>query len=209
MSVRVALSQRMAEGGEHSELRDCLAQDWALRLSDWGMVPIPIPNRLSDFASHFDAVRPHLLVLTGGDDLGATPERDRSERAMLAHALATDLPVLGVCRGYQLLNDYFGGRLERVQNHVASRHPVDFATGWDALYGASAEVNSFHAWAVPANGLGRELAAAAFDREGHIEACHLPGHPVAAVMWHPERPDPIAGDRTLVHTLAQGNAPWL
>lgn len=206
--LKIALTQRVVEAQGYAERRDCLAQDWAVRLDSWGMLPLPLPNRIADAGALLSALTPDLVILTGGDDFGATPDRDVFELALIDAALATGLPVLGVCRGMQILNHRAGGRLARVEGHAGTGHPVAFIPSWQHLYGRDVEVNSFHGWGVPAAGLGAGLIPAALDGAGNIEAFHLDGRLAAGIMWHPERRAELAGDRLLIETLARREIPW-
>jgi putative glutamine amidotransferase len=157
------------------------------------------------------------LLIIGGEDLaaevsGASPEhigegasgdRDRWEIALLRAALAGDLPVLGICRGMQLLNVAFGGTLHGdiaglspQHPHVpadrdaalAFRHRVTFEPGSLAsrAYGTGAkDVNSLHHQAVNRVGAGLKVTGRAAD--GGVEAMELPGAPwCLGVQWHPE-----------------------
>ncbi len=207
-TIRVALSMRVTEALDYDEPRDALSQDWALLLDRWGMAPLPVPNVLGDPAGHLEIIAPDLLILTGGDDSGRTPGRDRAERKMLAHALAKGLPVLGVCRGMHLINDHFGGTTTPVEGHVGVSHRVSVEAAWRPLYGADARTNSFHSLAMDRDGLGRGLAPAAADCQGRIEAFFHVRHPLAAVMWHPERRGAPQGDRELISRLAGEGAFW-
>jgi len=206
--TRVALSMRMTEATGYKETRDSISHDWLARLAAWGMTPLLVPNLGQRVTALLVDLRPDVLVLTGGDDLGATSKRDATESALLAHALAAGLPVLGVCRGLQLINVHVGGRLVAVDGHAGKPHAVTIAPPWRGLYGASATVNSYHGQGVPKDGVGDGLVVAAADGNGRVEGLCHGEKPLAAVMWHPERQGGLAGDRQLLAGLAAGRMPW-
>lgn len=206
--MRVALTLRVTNAAGYHEPRDSISHDWLARLAEWAMTPLLIPNRLAEPAAYLDGMEPDLLVLTGGDDVGATPERDATEAALLDHALARGLAILGVCRGMQLVNLRLGGTLGPVAGHVAQPHPVAIEPAWHGIYGAETTVNSFHAHGIPAAALAPGLVAAARDGDGNVEAFHGGARPMAAVMWHPERPAAPAADRRLLERLAGEGAFW-
>jgi putative glutamine amidotransferase len=153
------------------------------------------------------------LVITGGKDLDpdaygqerhpATDEpgrdRDAWEFALLSEALRRGLPVLGICRGAQVLNVALGGTLHqhlpeiighgghRAGNAVFTTMPVRTvaATRLAELIGESADVPCYHHQAIAE--LGDGLAVSGSDADGVIEAIELPGDNfVLAVQWHPE-----------------------
>ncbi|CDL00643.1 putative glutamine amidotransferase [Magnetospirillum gryphiswaldense MSR-1 v2] len=205
--LRIALTTRVTHPQGYAEPRDSLAQDWTSLLDGWGMLPLLVPNTLANPAGWVTALVADLLILTGGEDLGSDESRDRTEQALLEHALSTGLSVLAVCRGLQLVNRHFGGTLERVKGHVASRHSVRVVPEWQDLLGAEPQVNSYHNWAIPPHGLGRGLRSVACDPEGHVEAFTFPGIALLAVMWHPERPIIRLQDRELLQRLAAKDLP--
>lgn len=193
---------RVTQAADYDEPRDSLSRDWIERLREWGMIPLLIPNGLDDPAAYCASFGPHILVLTGGGDPGGPPERDATERHLLDGAARSKLPVLGVCRGMQVINLYFGGTLETVEGHVACQHPVSICGGWQDYFSPTADVNSFHNLAITKGGLGRELQATAFDPDGRIEGFRHQTLPLAGVMWHPERGAPEDGNRRLMDALA-------
>jgi anthranilate synthase component 2/putative glutamine amidotransferase len=158
------------------------------------------------------------LVLTGGGDVdpeaygeqpdpevgGVDPVRDASERALLAAALAADLPVLAICRGCQVLNVELGGSLHQhlpdVIGHAAHRSaPFEFGdVGVEtvpgslaaAVFGAKPVVRCSHHQSIAE--LGRGLVPTAATDDGVTEAVELQGARfVLGVQWHPEE----QGDR--------------
>lgn len=152
------------------------------------------------------------LVIAGGADLdpasyGADPapettgfnaERDRFELALTAAALERDLPVLGICRGMQILNVARGGTLEQHLDAVAihvhtpgtfSDHAVRLEPGSLAARAVAREhlsVRSHHHQGIAELGDGI-VASGWSEPDGLIEAIELPGHPFAmGVLWHAE-----------------------
>jgi putative glutamine amidotransferase len=154
------------------------------------------------------------LVITGGYDLdpatyGQQPhpttdeprtDRDAWEFALLRGALDRGLPVLGICRGAQVLNVAFGGTLHqhlpdvlghnghRAGNAVFTSLPVRTVPGTRlaALVGESTCASCYHHQAIDKVGDG--LVVSAWDADGVVEALELPEDRfVLAVQWHPEQ----------------------
>jgi putative glutamine amidotransferase len=155
------------------------------------------------------------LVLAGGSDIdpgsygaaphpetrGTRPERDRFELALAHAALERDMPVLGICRGMQLLNVACGGTLVQhlpdLLGHDDHRHtPGAFGDhevrlqegtlAARAVGGERSAVKSHHHQGV--DELGEGLVAVGWsDADDTIEAVELPGKAYAlGVLWHPE-----------------------
>jgi putative glutamine amidotransferase len=153
------------------------------------------------------------LVITGGKDVdpaayGQQPhpatdepgrQRDAWEFTLLDTALKRGLPVLGICRGVQVLNVALGGTLHqhlpdvighsrhRAGNAVFTTLPVRTVPGTRlaGLVGESVDAKCYHHQAIAE--LGEGLIVSAWDADGVIEALELPGNGfVVAVQWHPE-----------------------
>ncbi|MGL5407095.1 MAG: gamma-glutamyl-gamma-aminobutyrate hydrolase family protein [Propionibacteriaceae bacterium] len=156
------------------------------------------------------------LVFSGGQDIDPqlygqvarplcgepSPLRDDFELALMGAALASDVPVFGICRGLQLLNVALGGTLHQDLSEAGAtdqhsypslpahlRHPVSFAEGsflrrWTDA--AEARVNSFHHQVAATLGTG--LVSVASSPDGLVEAVERDGGHAfcGAVQWHPE-----------------------
>ena len=154
------------------------------------------------------------LLISGGNDVSPSMydrqetkcgtldlNRDRIEKKLLEAALEKNMPVLGICRGIQLMNAALGGTLhqdlptEGFTNHTivdkdrnVATHTVDVKENSllaDIIGSGELGVNSFHHQAIDT--LASGLEAAAVTREGIIESVYMPDRQfVLAVQWHPE-----------------------
>jgi putative glutamine amidotransferase len=178
--IRIGLTMRITSAQGYLEPRDAIAHDWAafLRVALPETAWLALPNLGGDhIRTYCEAWGINRLILTGGDDIGATPLRDETEWTLLDWAAETGVPVLGVCRGMQIMAHRADGLLMAVQDHVATRHAV---TGTITKH-----VNSFHACGLASCPDGFTALAQAADDT--IEAMHHTRLPWEAWMWHPER----------------------
>ena len=164
-----------------------------------------------------------LLLCGGGDiacewfgqpDRGSGPPdlaRDRAELILFHTFYRAGRPILGICRGMQVINVALGGTLiqdlprPRRMFHAWDQgdkvHPIFSREGslLHRLYGPLFPVNSAHHQGV--DRLGEGLRDAAWSEGGVVEAVDLPGYPLLGVQFHPERmsfasrrPDTIDGE---------------
>ncbi len=196
-----------------------MENDMARYVARDGILPVLIPDlpqeQLHSILEQLDGI-----VFQGGADL--CPEtygepyldkerwpgdkhRDCYELALADFFFKKGLPILGICRGFQLLNAYFGGTLHQdistvlqsptehrnAQTYDRVHHGVTLTRGgWLAsLYGKeNLEVNSVHHQCVKSLGHGLSVEACS-STDGIIEAYTyqgLQGNYLAAVQWHPE-----------------------
>ena len=183
----VAITQRVSVVPAYGERRDCLDQAWTKFLAACGLLPILLPNVTEVALALCEGADIAGLILTSGDDLavlgGNTPERDAVESAVLDRAERRRLPVLGVCRGMQVIQQRFAIPLRRVEGHVTPRQVI-------RIYGELKEVNSYHRFAALDSRPPLNVWAVAAD--GVVKAIRHSAQPITGIMWHPERCAPFS-----------------
>lgn len=192
-----------------------LADDYIRSVRAVGGVPVILPTDET-----FDRALPLVqaldgIVLSGGNDVTPAlynerigqlcgpldPERDRFELALARYALEKDLPLLGICRGIQIMNVALGGTLYQdlssagyelhtilTNTRNVPTHGVAVVDGTplkDIFGETSVAVNSFHHQGV--RDIPSGLKPAARSEDNLTEAVYVPGKRFAlAVQWHPE-----------------------
>ncbi len=170
-----------------------------------------IGNQSSSTLDHIDGIlfsgggdiNPHIYGI-GSDKYvdGIDDQRDAFELALFNLALERDVPILGICRGCQLVNVALGGSLYTDLNQ---EHPSNYEHDWhpsrqylahsvilepdcrliEIGYSTNCKVNSLHHQGIKE--LGKGLMPFARARDGLIEGIELTGHRFGlAVQWHPE-----------------------
>lgn len=209
----IGISMRVIVDDKTAEHRDALAQNWYPYLqwlfgtdADWLLLPNLGTQGINRYlTSHpLDGV-----ILTGGNDVGDCDLRDQTETALIEYALQNRLPVVGICRGLQMLWTFFGGRLIKVnsQEHIASRHSLTLSRSIPAIAALPAivEVNSFHSFGLEAMSRPEALTPFALTNGQQIEGVINNDNKLLGLMWHPERETIYADtDRQLMRNILFG-----
>jgi gamma-glutamyl-gamma-aminobutyrate hydrolase PuuD len=229
MKIALSMSASHRPGRE----MDFLRHTYFPFLEPLGFVPVVVPNMVADPAAYVTTLGVEGVILTGGGDIDPARYRqpvtdgrevsllrDTTEGRLVEAALEHGWPVLGICRGMQFINVYFGGALVQdipsqvgaAVDHDESEHPVavidPVIAGW--LGAQTFDVNTHHHQAVLADRLAPDLVAfARSEPDGVIEGVYHRQRPVLGVQWHPERPGPSrTTDRRLIRALFTEGMFW-
>lgn len=193
----------------------CISYHYIRSIELSGGIPFPLPLSQQGLETYLEVIDG--LVLSGGEDIAPSnyketplPElgevcavRDGFEIKLFLKAIEKKMPVLGICRGHQLMNVALGGNLYQdihaVQgssfNHLAVDQPVDTLSHtvtlettsklYEILGQKEMQVNTLHHQAIKE--LGKDLKVAATSFDGLIEGIEYTGGSFAlGVQWHPE-----------------------
>jgi putative glutamine amidotransferase len=202
-----------------------IPHDYVRAVEEAGGRPLLVPPSEEGIEETLDSLDG--IVFSGGSDLdpahygeeahpetfGIHEERDRAELELMKAALDRDMPVLGICRGIQVLNVARGGNLiqhlPEIVGHEGHKHDppgafidhdvkIDPETTLAKILGDRHPVKSHHHQGLDAVGEGLRVSAHAED--GSIEGVEDPEHRFAVgVLWHPEAGE----DRKLFEALVE------
>ena len=238
MSVRIGVSgiRRQWGGAERQGVNSA----YVLSILETGAVPLILPPAIGAARAMGAIEGIDALLLTGGEDLdpawyGATAspalgdvdrERDLFELALFAAARQRGMPILGICRGIQLINVALGGTLwqhlpgERpstiehdrrdARNERTHRVAIEAGSRAEAVLRCTTmDVNSFHHQGI--RDLAPPLRATAWADDGLVEAVESASSEpwLLAVQWHPEEMfnDAAAPERGLFQALTEAVGP--
>lgn len=186
MGFNIGITMRVTSAPNYYEPRDSIARDWPrfikYLMPDANLFLIPnIEEDAVEFCRNHNI---NMLILTGGNDYGVHNERDITEFALIEYMHKKKLPIIGICRGMQVIHCFFGGKVLQgddafIELHRATKHDIN-------VYGNVIEVNSYHNLKIDESTLSKKFSVLARCLEdGSIEG--FIGNNILGMMWHPER----------------------
>ncbi len=155
-----------------------LDKDYIKLFREYVLIPVPNGCIVNNYLDIADGV-----VLSGGSNEIGDNIRTKTELKLISGAIARDIPVLGICRGMQLINTFYNGNIINVDNHVG-KHKIMATSVFD---GESISVLSHHDLGITSKELASSLKFFALSEDGVIEGLYHPKVKIIGIQWHPER----------------------
>jgi len=197
---------------KHGTYCDMLENNYVHYFEGMGVNLIVLPN-VSGSIKDYLGLQPKLggIILSGGNDIDPaafnqkpffesdySSYRDKTERQILSFAIENKMPVLGICRGMQFINVFFGGTL--IQNITRQIKTCNHNPGMSHslklvdkqtrkfLKTDFITTNSYHNQAVTVETMSPDLRIFILDSKTEIvEGLYHPNYPIAGIQCHPER----------------------
>ena len=180
---KIGIVLKLDSFGKYNEKRENIDVRFINLLQGLNFLPILIPSKIDDINSYLKKASLDGIILSPGGDPLENNSRRKNEYKIIRYSILTKTPILGICRGAQVLNLYFGGSLKKVKGHVRKNH---------SLYGNLVKskkviVNSYHNLGFDKKLLGKDLQTEAYTKDNVIECFSHKKYKVLGIMWHPER----------------------
>ncbi|EAK0277950.1 gamma-glutamyl-CDP-amidate hydrolase [Campylobacter jejuni] len=179
----IGITQRLICNESYHEERECLALDWGKLFNKdlfKNFTPLPLSYEI-DFSHYKHLIK--AVILSGGNDLSfyspnvLSKKRDLYEKQVIEICLKEKIPLLGICRGAQMIAHYFNSHISPCENHI-DKHEVFFSK-------EKFISNSFHNFAIEK--LGEDLVELCLAKDNTIEAFKHKYENIFGIMWHIER----------------------
>ncbi|MGB7401721.1 MAG: gamma-glutamyl-gamma-aminobutyrate hydrolase family protein [Arcobacter sp.] len=193
---KILITQRLMTNTTYHEIREGLDINWSRLLFDLGFLPIVLPIGIN-FEEYFNTMKIDGILLTGGNDISRFSEdelsfkRDSLEKNLIGFAIKNDISLYGVCRGMQIIADFFGSTFKKIDMHINVKHKlrINEESKYSKYLKELTEVNSFHSFAI--NKPSSDLLISAYSNDDIIEAIEHKRYKIFGQMWHSERENPF------------------
>ncbi|MFW5795368.1 MAG: gamma-glutamyl-gamma-aminobutyrate hydrolase family protein [Bacillota bacterium] len=198
----ILISQRISIN-KHGTKIDSLESSYIKYLNNLGFNIIPVPNFIGDLNFFLSEIDFNGVILSGGGSINYKyfknnnttgeidffREREKTENKLIEYSLREQIPILGICRGMQHLNCFFGGKLTGdyyyKKREPGQPHKIYFNKGNNSLLKV---INHYHNDAVEVEDVAKNFNILAFDDDYKtVEAIYDQNKKILGIQWHPER----------------------
>jgi len=181
---KIIITQRQDCLGNFREVRDNIDIRLINLIEKIGFLPISIPNSIQKFDLFLRSLNPDGIILSGGGDINKKDDRYNVEIKLIKYSINKNIPLLGICRGAQQINSFFGGKQKRIKNHVRKNHIINFKNN---IFFKQIKRNSFHDYGFNESLISRDLTILGTSNDNIVEYFIHKKNKISGIMWHPER----------------------
>ncbi len=193
---KILITQRLVKNDSYPEQREMLDIRWGELFEELNFLPIVLPVEYSLF-KYFEELEIEGVFIAGGNDLnGYNPnelskKRDLFEKELISFAIKKDIPIFAVCRGLQIVAEYFGCSFKKVYGQTGIKHKlkVNINSKYYKQLSLIKQVNAFHTYAI--KDINEDLIVSATNEDGMIKCIEHRTLKIFAQMWHSEREIPF------------------
>ncbi len=188
----IAVTQRLVLNQNYYEMREALDVKWGKLFKKINFLPVILPIEF-EYEKYFNSIKIDGIILTGGNDLNNSNKnklslkRDIFEKKLIRYAIKKKIPIFGMCRGMEIIGEFFGADFKKVKNQVGIRHVLDVnkKSKYFNQLNKISTVNSFHNYAI--HKMPKDLIVSARSNNGIIKAIEHKKYKIFGQMWHSER----------------------
>ena len=130
-----------------------------------------------------------LILLPGGNDIFEKNKSSKNrliiENKLIKFSIRNKIPLLGICRGMQVINLFFGGKIEKISGHMKKSTKITMKQ--NLFKTKTIKVKCFHNYGIKPKSLSKNLEIHATDKYKNIEMLKHKDYFIRGLMWHPER----------------------
>lgn len=205
MNLKIGISQRRLIDKHNNRIYDSLDSEWISYSKYLNLELFPIPNS-SNIITLLESQDFDGFILSGGNNVqykkkslstekdyilkhDISPIRDSVENNIIEYSINNNIPLIGICRGMQMINFFFNGKISKIpdKSHVAVYHDVSIVDDYLLnFYDSPCSVNSYHDFGITINDLSKELIKTSICGK-YVESFIHKKFKIHGIMWHPER----------------------
>ena len=180
----IGITQRLMKNDSYYEIREGLAIDWGKLFANEDILnnylPLPLSYEI-DFTRYANTISG--VIISGGNDIYAVNKnklskiRDDYELKIIDYCINKKMPLLGICRGAQLLAYYFNLEIRQCKDHIGLHTVINNQQ--------PITVNSFHSYCI--FNTNNKVLPLHISSDGSIESFKHVNLPIYGIMWHIER----------------------
>lgn len=209
---KIIITQRIDKIAPNNEIRDNLDTLWTTFFNHFNndkqtILLYPLPNYIVDLNAWVNTIGADGILLSGGNTISdeIAIQRNNIELQLLDYAAQNNIPVLGVCRGMQMLAYWQKIPLvETQQNHISVKHNILLNPIFSYSQKFTENVNSYHKFMIQQNAENLQIfdIIATSENDNCIEMIKHKNKNIFGIMWHPEREENLKKfDRILVENV--------